>query len=356
MTKIKIFDWYLSREITGKSIIAGLWLLVVYLFLALLDELQATESRPFSSIAVSLGYAVPKMIYELSPMILLIGGILSLALLSRQQEIMALVVNGVSKFRIVGSVLGYSAFVAVLVFIWGELVVPFTETQGAEFASVPISEEPGVAQHVGVWIRHENDFVYIERIDRLREMEGVRIYHFDQDGNFRGQSAAKSGLIAADLTSFKLQNVMQLMVDNNTLQEQTVLSQTYPVKVDRLKLALENTNPSELTVFELYKSVQLRKEEGLKTEFYELEMWNRIIIPLSMLVMGMFAVLFTFHSNTRLSTGHFVMFGLLFGLFYFAIQQSVGYVAILNGLPPIVGTFAVFFVFFCSGAVALFRD
>ena len=48
MNKIKIFDWYLSREITGKSIIAGLWLLVVYLFLALLDELQGPQNpAPF---------------------------------------------------------------------------------------------------------------------------------------------------------------------------------------------------------------------------------------------------------------------------------------------------------------------
>jgi len=74
-----------------------------------------------------------------------------------------------------------------------------------------------------------------------------------------------------------------------------------------------------------------------------------------MLVMGMFAVLFTFRRRNEFSTGHFVLFGLLFGLFYFALQQSVGYIAILNAMPPIIGTFAVFSVFFVYAMYALYR-
>lgn len=352
---MKLFDWYLSREITGKSIIAGLWLLVIYLFLALLDELQAADALPFVSIAVSLGYAIPKMLYELSPMIVLIGAIMSLALLSRQHEIIALLASGISRSRIVGSVLGYSIFVAVLIFAWGELVVPYTETKGAEFRSgVPV-EGYGRADHEEAWIRQDNDFIFIERVEGLRELEAVSIYHFGPDGKFRGWTEAESGLVAEDLASLQLDNAVRLTADGNALIEQTVSSQTYPVNVNQLKLTLVRSDPSELTIAELYKAVQLRKEAGLKADFYELEMWNRIIIPLSMLVMGMFALLFTFRSDLKLSTGHFVMLGLLFGLFYFAIQQSVGYIAILNGLPPIFGTFSVFFAFFCLGSVALYR-
>lgn len=354
MLKIKIVDWYLSKEITGKSMVAGLWLLAIYLFLLLLDELQATEERAFSSIAVSMGYAIPKMFYELSPMILLIGTILGLAILSRQFEILAFQAGGISKYRLVGSVLGYSAAFAVFIFAWGELVVPYSETKRANYDSVQLPEESGIV-HEGVWIRHQNDFIYIDRIDKSGGIEGISIYHFDKNGKFGGQTAAKSGTISGDFTSFRLQNVQQLVVGNTILKKQTDSSQSYPVEVDRVKLALENDNPSELTVYELYQTVRLRKEAGLRVDFQELEMWNRLIIPLSMLVMGMFAVLFTFRSDTKLSTGHFVMLGLLFGLFYFAIQQSVGYIAILTGLPPIIGTFGVFIAFSCYGVIALFR-
>ncbi len=353
MSAIKVIDRHLSREISGKSALVGLWLLVVYLFLSLLDQLEGGGEQQISSVMTTLGYAIPRMIYELSPMIILIGTILAMTVLSRQHELIALQASGVSKARIVGSVVGFSAAFALGIFLWGELVVPFSETKGSEIGMV---DQTGAnVGGEGVWFRHENSFIFIDRMDKAQRVEDVHVYVFDERGNLTELIEAKTGRIADDMDSLALRTVEEIEFRDTLLVKDSVWAKDLPIQLDTLTAVLQRDNPAELNIFELYRLVQQRKAIGLKSDFDELALWNRLIIPLSMLVMGMFAVLFTFRLKVRLSTGHFVMFGLLFGLFYFAVQQSVGYIAILNGIAPIFGMLAAFIVFSSYALIALYR-
>ena len=354
MPVIKIFDWYLGREVTGKSIIVGLWLLVVYLFLAFLDELEGSSSeRPTLVVVTTLAYSIPRMLYELSPMILLIGAILGLSVLSRQYELIAFQAGGFSKARLVGSITGYSTLVGIAIFLWGEFVVPYSETKSAQVAAG--HSHTASESDFGVWFRNQNNFIFVHEVDRLHNISGIDIYQFDDQGRFTGQVQAYSGLVADDFNSLELRAADVIELNDMVLERQFHVSKVIPIEFDVLTLALQTENPASLNVLELFEVIKQRKALGLKTEFDELAMWNRLIIPLSMVVMGMFAVLFAFRRRVGLSTGHFVLLGLLFGLFYFVLQQSVGYIAILNQQPPIIGTFVVFVVFLSIAIYALFR-
>ena len=347
-----ILDRHLAREISGKVLLVGLWLLLVYLFLSMLDELEGGEHGAVSLI-LTLGYAIPRMIYELSPMILLIGTILALTILSRQNELVAFQAGGISKSRIIVSIVGYSSVFALVIFFWGELVVPYTETKGAQFS---LSEKTdSVADESGLWYRYQNNFLLIDHIDRFQNTGEIKVYEFDQQGEFTGLVNAESGRIAQDFNSLTLKSVEEFQLKDQQLEKTHADSKLIPVDLDSLTVAKQRVNYSELNIIQLYKRFQVRKSAGLKTEFDELEFWNRLIIPLSMLVMGIFAILFTFRLKLRFSTGHFVLFGLLFGLFYFAVQQSVGYVAILYGLAPILGMALVFMLFLSYALIALYR-
>lgn len=353
MPLVKIMDLHLGREITNKSVMVGLWLLVVYLFLALLDELDSGGERPASVIVLTLGYSIPRMIYELSPMILLIGTILGLAVLSRQYELIAFQAGGVSKARLVGSIVGYSAVFATGIFLWGEFVVPYTEAKGAQISTRDANDAS--IKNQGVWLRNQHNFIYLSEVDRLHRVIGVNIYQFNSQGQYTGQIRAQSGWVAEDFKSLELRAAEEFQLNNQVLERRFFPKKVIPIEFDALTLALQTENPAALNVLELYDVVQQRKALGLKTEFNELALWNRLIIPLSMLVMGMFAILFTYRRRVGLSTGHFVLLGLLFGLFYFAMQQSVGYIAILNHQPPIIGTVVVFAVFLSYAFLALYR-
>ena len=347
-----ILDRHLAREISGKVLLVGLWLLLVYLFLSMLDELEGGE-HGVVSLTLTLSYAIPRMIYELSPMILLIGTILALTILSRQNELVAFQAGGISKTRIIASIVGYSSVFALLIFFWGELVVPYTETKGAQYR---LSEKSDSSDYdSGFWYRHQNNFLLIDHIDRFQNTGEIKVYEFDQQGQFTGLVNAESGRIAKDFNSLMLKSVEKIQLKDQQLEKTFADSKLISVNLDSLAAAKQRVKYSELNIIELYERFQVRKSAGLKTDFDELEFWNRLIIPLSMLVMGIFAILFTFRMKLRFSTGHFVLFGLLFGLFYFAVQQSVGYIAILYGLAPILGMALVFILFLSYALMALYR-
>ncbi len=350
---MKLLDWYLGREISLKSLMVGIWLLFVYLFLSLLDELEGGQGRQFISIVGTLIYAIPRMIYELAPIILLIGTILGLAVLSRQSELIAFQAGGVTKDRIVASVVGWSTAFAFGMFLWGELIVPWSETKSEQFERVR-QVDPDVDLQ-GTWHRHLNDFIFVGRTDKLKRVADVSIYRFDVQGSLISWMKAKSGKIIVPLNLVNLQEVTEIQLHDNQLKKRYFASKTYPIGYDELQLAAYDNHSAQLNIVELYRVIQQRKAVGMKTDLDELAFWNRLIIPLSMLVMGMFAVLFCFRMKLRLSTGHFFLLGLLFGLFYFAIQQTVGYVAILSGLTPFVGILAVFLVFLTYASITLYR-
>ncbi len=350
---MKILDWYLSREVSIKSLLVGLWLLLVYLFLSLLDQFEGGGEHHISTIVATLLYAIPRMVYELSPITLLVGTILGLAVLSRQSELVAFQAGGVSKTRIVVSVVGYSTVFALCMFLWGELIVPFSETKSVQVGAASPTDEPVNGQ--GVWHRHQNSFIHIDRIDKLNRVADVNVYSFDQYGQFSGMADAASGLISEELNSLHLRDIKELRLRDEVLELNHIKAKSYRIGFDELTLVLQKDNPFELNLLELYRLMKQRKAVGMNADFDELALWNRLIMPLSMLLMGMFAVLFSFRMKLRLNTGHFIMLGLLFGLFYFAVQQSVGYVAILLGITPIVGMFGVFLVFLAYALMALYR-
>lgn len=356
MKTLSIIDFYISREITNKTTITGIWLLTIHLFISLLDLLEDVQGDDQIDFVLEvLLLSIPRMIYELAPMILLIGTILAMATLSRSFELVALLASGVSKFRIATSVVGYGMVIALLMFMWGELVVPYSEGKQSLVKLSQFSEQSAEAVEDGLWYRDANQFIHVTPTLEENVLKNIEIFHFDMAGRLVKISHAAGGLINEEDKVLKLFGVTEKSLANRKIIRQTSETKDYPIEAELKVIGAHERDPSQLTMFELYRATQFLKTNGLKTEFLDLAFWNRIIMPISMFVMAMFAVLFTYRIRPKVSNGHLVFIGLIFGLLYFAIQQSIGYFTMLNGLQPVIGTFSAFLLFSIAAIIALIR-
>ncbi len=353
---MKIIDLHISREIFGRSVVVGIWLVGIYLFVTMLDLLENSggESNIIGFVE-TLAYSLPRMIYELSPMILLIGSMLALSNLSQKLELVAFQAGGVSKMRITASVVGFSMLVATFMFIWGETVVPLSESVAWRNRTSSDSDMLLSQSENGIWARYGSSFIFIGQIDSDWGIRNISIYEFDDDGNFVKQINAAQANSIDGRDVLKLEEVEALSFAGNRIDQQLLKELDYPIKLEIETLHMQRRDPNELGMIDLLKSIEYRQINGLKSDFLRLTFWNKIIIPLSMIIMGIFAMLFTFRQRAGLGTGHFVFIGLFFGLVYFAIQQSVGYIALLNGISPVVGTFAVLITSLMGACYLLFR-
>ena len=351
-----IIDYYIGREITTKTTITGIWLLAIYLFISLLDLLEDVKGEDQIDFVVEvLVLSVPRMIYELAPMILLIGTILAMATLSRQFELVALLASGVSKFRIAISVVGYGMVVALLMFLWGEFVVPKSESKQNLVKLNQFSQKSADAAEDGLWYRHDNQFIHVTPKAKANALKNIEIFHFDMDGRLVKLSHAVGGIINEEEKVLELYGVTESTLENRRVVQQATESKDYPIEAELKVIGAHERDPSQLTMFELYRATKFLRAAGLKTEFLDLAFWNRLIMPISMFIMAIFAVLFTYRIRPKVSNSHLVFVGLIFGLLYFAIQQSVGYFTMLNGLQPVIGTFSTFALFSIAAIIALIR-
>ena len=357
MKKFWIIDFYFGREITTKCVITGIWLLAIYLFISLLDLLEDVNvEEDFQFVGEILLYSIPRMLYELAPMILLIGTILAMATLSRSLELVALQAGGVSKFRVTASVVGYAMFVALIMFVWGELVVPKSEVTLYLKKDNHVSRQNAETPEYGLWYRDGNQFIHVTPKLSDNTLKSIEIYHFDQNGRLVKLTNAAGGIFSKEKKNLKLYGVIESTLENRRIVRLKSESKEYRIEAELNVIGAHKRDPSQLTMIELYRAINFLKVNGLKTEFLDLAFWNRLISPISLFVMALFAVLFAYRFRPKVSNGHLVFVGLLFGLLYFSIQHSVGYVTLLNGLQPVIGTFTTFLVFSIAAVVALARN
>lgn len=356
MKKIWIIDLYFSREITSKCVTTGVWLLAIYLFISLLDLLEDFSiEEDIRFVAEVLLFSIPRMLYELAPMIVLIGTILALATLSRRYELVALQAGGVSKFRITASVVSYAMLIALVTFAWGEWIVPQSETKLYLKKDNQIRQQNAEVPKHGIWYRDGNQFIHVTPKLNDDTLTDIEIFHFDQNGRLVKLTNAAGGIFSKENKVLKLYGVIESTLENRRIVRLTAESKDHPIEAELNVIGAHQRDPSQLTMLELYRAIKFFEVNGLKTEFLDLVFWNRLISPISMFVMALFALLFVHRFRPKVSNGHLVLVGFIFGLLYFSIQQSVGYIAMLNGLQPVIGTFSTFLFFSIAAIVALSR-
>lgn len=347
---------FIGRLIFEKIFLSAIWLLAVYMFLALLELVQSTQGdAQFLYIIKVLGISVPTMLYELSPMIFVIGTTVALAGFSRDLGFVALQAGGLSKFQITTIVVVYSVIFSIFVFFWGESVVTRSETAKSRIMAERGLDTSSRIGDFSQWVRNGNQFMYFDNLSRQNSISGVQIYEFDEEGNFARHVDARHAAISDDVDSIKLDQVVETTLTDFGVNRQFSDSMEFESSLDFKILGAQESDPFQLRIDQLHSVIQFLQTNQLKTEFFELAFWNRIVIPLSVIVMALFSVIFTFRIRRGLSRAHFALLGLIFGLIYFAIQQSAGYVVILNGLTPSLGTFGTLLVFTLGAFIMLRR-
>ena len=269
MFLMRLIDRHIGREIVGKSFTTAIWLLAVYLFIALLDLLEDVDlENQLTFVIQIIGLSIPRMIYELAPMIFLIGTIMALATLARQLEFTGMQAGGISKYRIAGSVVGFSLIFAVLMFVWGEIVVPLSESKRAHIKDSQENVLSPKQERSGVWIRDRNQFIYVDEIEKENKLAGIYIYHFSDHGRLVKQTQAEHGNILEDSEVLEMWDVEEKLFNRGEIEVRNSEKLTHPIKVEVNLIGVQRRDPSVLTVKELYKSIQFLRANGLKSEFF----------------------------------------------------------------------------------------
>jgi len=334
---MKILDIYIGKIVFRHIVVTVLVLLGLFTFVTFIDELGELKEGSYSiwNVLQFVLLKIPKNFYEIFPIATLIGAILGLSVLARDSELTAMRASGVSVKRIAGSMLKVGVVLAVVVFLLGEVISPYTETRSHQVQYE--SSEIGQKEDFGVWLRDSNTYVNIGEVLPDLTLLNIKIFEFDENNHLRFLSVAEQGQFSSGERRWLLNGLKRTMINDESSQADEVVAAYWSTDVSPEILAVFKIQPDQLPVWQLSRYISHLKANKQETEDYELVYWSKMVKPLSTMVMLILAIPFVFKSSRSGGLGKSLFLGIMVGLSFFILDRAFTFFVPLFSLNPLVG-------------------
>jgi len=94
--------------------------------------------------------------------------------------------------------------------------------------------------------------------------------------------------------------------------------------------------PEELTTWNIYKQIQFLSDNKLRSIIFEVELYKRLIKPITLVAMILLAMLFIFGSTRDVTLGRKIFFGVALGLSFEMLSRIGGAMALSFDFSPVM--------------------
>lgn len=331
-------DRYIVIAIFGLSGIVGLGLVTLYSFISFITEIDSSSNKALSTVqifAVTL-LMMPAGLYVLMPLVAMLGTLLGVGQLAAQSELTAMRAAGYSNLRIGRSALIAGFLLGALGVLLGESLGPAGQQaaerlkdsarSGEVAAEVAVSAKP-------VWLRDGTTIYYVRRLIAEDRFADAEIYRFDDALVLRSVLSVTEASYVHD-GRWQLRGVTETHFDDvaTRIEKQESVDWSSGLEPDVLKLyVLEADTVSALGLLRLARYLEAN---GLDASDQRLELWRKLIAPLTVMAMVLFAVPFVFGPTRGGGAGQQLLIGVLVGVGFHLLNEVSANLGALYGWPP----------------------
>jgi len=332
-----VLDRYIAKSVISGCLLAGFVMLSIFAFVDYIAQLSDVGKGDYGPLqaAVYVLFRLPQRLYELSPSIILLGGILSLGALAANSELIVMRASGVTTMRITRSALQTGLLIAILVALLGEYVVPSATRTAKTYRAEAIEKKLIVGGSKDIWARDGNRYVNVKRILPDQQLRQVHIYELDENRQL-------STLTYAERAQYKnekwvLDNIKRSTITTSgvetTYQDRIILERLLLLELFTV-LELE---PKDMSAVELLTYSQYLQENNLDEDEYLLSFWIKVFTPLTCLVMLMIAMPIVFATTPRSGgVGQRIMLAVVIGIIYFVFNRSINHLGLAINITPLL--------------------
>jgi len=200
---MNIISRYILREFLKILLMALLGFVLVFLIVDFLDRIDnfLEVQIPLGRVAYYFLMSVPNVIFHMTPVSVLVAVLISLGLLARNSEIVALKAGGVSLYRLAIPVFLSAVLISLLCFFLSDMIIPRTSAQANAIWNVEVEKHQDLSSLVrrDIWFRSKGGLLNLRVYDRLkRSMKGISFYHLDDNFRLVERTEAKSARLVDD--------------------------------------------------------------------------------------------------------------------------------------------------------------
>ncbi|MBR9814147.1 LPS export ABC transporter permease LptG [bacterium] len=338
-----MIDRYLRRAVFALIAVVGLALFAISSFVTLVTELEDLGKGTYGLLQILryVGLSAPETVYQIFPIIALLGTLMGLGALASSHELTAIRAAGVSIGRIAWGVAKAGVVVGALAFAVGEFLLPMTVPAADQGRAEARYGDMASNSASGVWLRDGQRFVHIAQLGSASEIEGLELFEIDDEGRLQSTTRAATGRYSGDGWTFEDIQRTQFGPGGTRVQREASaslaneLSERFAPDVLRL-FVLE---ADALSARGLWRYVEYLNANSLDSERHALAFWRKVSVPVTVLVMMLVAVPFVIGSNRQAGAGQRLFVGVMVGVGFYMVNEVTASTGLLYGLSPALSAF-----------------
>ena len=345
-----IIDRYIAMSVIKGCLLASFVLLSVFIFVEFVSQLEDVGKGDYGALqaVIYVFIGLPQRLYELSPSILLLGGIISLGALAAKSELTVMRASGISTMRITRSVLQTGLLIVIAVAVLGEYVVPLTTSMAKVYRAEAIEEKLIVGAKNDIWVRDGNRYINVKKILPGHELRHIRVYDINEKRQLSSIIFAEKARYQNEewvLDNIKRSDISEAGV-KTSFEKQMILKRLIILKL----FSVLEVKSKDMSAVDLFTYSQYLQDNNLDNDKYMLEFWVKIFTPLTGLAMLLIAMPIVFSTTPRSGgVGQRIILAILIGVIYFVINRAINHLGlVLNIVPLLSASIPLFLVIIVS--------
>ena len=363
----RILDEYVVREFVGVFllVLAGfVMLMLVFTFFELIGDILRNHIL-LSMIGEYLFNLTPSMLYQITPLAVLIGVLVTFGVLNRNSEIVAMKATGISLYRLVVPIVSIAGMLAAGLFLFAQLYLPQANRRQEALHNIIKGRPPQTVLHPEQnWIfgqpRHGEPgrIFYYQFFDPERnEFANLSLFEFDSStfALSRRIFAARAVWDAESGTWSFLNGWQRDISGTNTTEYRQFLKTSFAeVHEDPSYFKKESRQAQEMNFGQLDRYIGDLSQSGFDTVRLKVELWHKLADPLATVLMAMLAIPFALMMGRRDSlTG--IAVAIAVALAYWVVDGLFGAMGNVSYLPAAMAAWSADLLFGLVGGYLLLK-
>ena len=338
---MKIRDRYINKTLRNYTLVVLLIWLSIYSFFNFLGELNSIGQFDYT-VLEAFKYIIlqmPEVAYKQASPIILLGCVLGMGYLSTTNQLVVLQVSGNSVLKLTALTVRTALIFVFMIIAFGEYIAPIASEEAEKGRTKALGQSFASQNQEGFWIREGGNYLNVEKNIDGNHFVGVTIIEVKSN---KITSVVKSEDATFDGKSLKMDNTDIFSINDSTDIDEISLKERNSynkiVSFDQDLIDSLKKEPDELTTWNIIKQIQFLSENKLRSGIFEVELYKRLIKPITLVAMILLAMLFIFGSTRDVTLGRKIFFGIALGLSFELLSRIAGAMAISFDFNPVLGT------------------
>ena len=362
----RLLDAYVVREFFGMFVLvlaSFVMLMLVFTFFELVGDIVRNHIS-LATVGAYLFNLAPSMIYQITPLAILIAALVTFGVLNRNSEIVAMKATGISLYRLVIPIVSISAILAICLFMFDDYYLPSANRRQEALRSTIKGHPPQTflnpeekwmfgQSHPG----EQGHIFYYQFFDPDNDaFANLSIFEFNPSTFALSRRIFASRAVWNEETdTWHFENGwVRNISDNNPQYIEFKDTSFAEIHEDPGYFKKENWQSQEMNFRQLDNYIRDLRQSGFDTMRLRVALWHKLAYPLIAIVMSVLAIPFALSMGRRGSLSGIAV-AISVALAYWVVDGLFGALGNVNYLPAALAAWSPAVLFGLTGGYLLLR-